>query len=235
MYGNLLGCRGGSFGCLLRKRVFSTSFVRANPEYRIYGETCLLSFKALVPTFKGVGQSNKLVVNKPGRMLLEFVPRLSGNNYGFSYSDRQAIALSPEELGLVLSQIPKNLSVRIFRDGSSRSYNSGGYSSGGQGTFDKILTISPSSTGSGSVSFGLTPIDEHGRSIEDNQHGIPPPMEVEVQAGEYEIVKSICNSSLTSLNGFDALLKCEMDYALQQARDDESPNMQPFDNRPIMK
>ena len=189
----------------------SPSLQRANPEYRVYGENCLLSIQIIAPTFKTVGKYNRLVVSSTGRCLASFIPRIQGGtSSGFSYPDKQSMALSPEELGLILSQMP-DLGVHINRQTAP---SMGDYTSS-QGGDSKRLVVAPSADSS--VLFKLTSVDEHGREIGNDMND--GSLEVNVQAGEYEVIKSIWSSSLSSLTGFDTLLKIEMDAAVRDAVD----------------
>lgn len=166
-----------------------------------------LSLKTIVATFKPVGKNNGLAVDKVGRLMLDFVPRKSGNASAFAYNERMAVALSAEEVGLILNQLPDS-SVRIFRKGAHNDYNH---------EPDKVLSVNPG-TGS-SVNFQLNMLEEDGRNSE--QFPIGSQMyEVNVQAGEYEIIKTLCQQSLTHLVGWDALLKVETDRALTSAVED---------------
>jgi len=191
----------------LSKSRFSTLDTRAYPEYRVYGENCLLSLKPIFATFKPVGKNNGLAVDKVGRLMLDFVPRQTGNASAFAYNDRMAVALSAEEVGLILNQLPE-LSVRIFRKGLNNDYNQ---------EPDKVLSVTPS-TGS-SVTFQLNMLEEDGRDSEQFSSGNQM-YEVNVQAGEYEIIKNLCQQSLTHLVGWDTLVKVETNRALANALED---------------
>ena len=69
---------------MVRVRTMSSSSMggvtRASPGYTVYGEKCMLTVKMIPPSFKNVGQNDMLVVDKVGRMLIVFVPRLSGGS-----------------------------------------------------------------------------------------------------------------------------------------------------------
>jgi hypothetical protein len=157
----------------------------------------------LAPTFKTVGRNNRLVVDNEGRSLITFLPRVQdGASTGFSFQDRLSIALSPKEMGLILSQLPDR-GVEVNRQ--QRPLD-GMDTQGGAGP-SKVLTVTPSIDSS--VLFKLASVDDYGNSRS---------MEVDVQAGEYEVIKSIWRASLPSLTGFDSLLKMQTDAELNKAK-----------------
>ena len=78
------------------------------------------------------------------------------------------------------------------------------------------MTVAPSV--SSSVNITLSSVDEHGRNSKGSSNDSD--LEVNIQAGEYEVIKSIWSQSLSSLTGFDSLLKLEIDASIQSAIDD---------------
>ena len=79
---------------------------RAYPQYAIHGEAHMLNIKMIVPGYRLIkGESIAVDNSKKGRMLLEFTPRGSSGNY--LWSDTVRFALSCEEVGLLISQLPQ--------------------------------------------------------------------------------------------------------------------------------
>jgi hypothetical protein len=180
----------------------SPSYPEQFPEYRFYSDKFLLSIQLLAPTFKTVGRKNKLVVDSIGRCMIQFLPRIEGSDSsGFSFVDRQSIALSPEEIGLIISQLP-DLGVQIAREGRDGSDAQSDKRPG------KVLTVVPSVDSS--ISFELASVDEFGNNKS---------MEMIMEAGEYEVIKSVWRAALPSLTGFDTILKMAVDASLRQALD----------------
>jgi hypothetical protein len=80
--------------------------VRSHPQYSIFGETHMVSFKMITPTYRMV-RGGAIVVdsNKKGKILVEFTPRSPLGS--FAWNEQVRFALSPEEVGLICSQLPQ--------------------------------------------------------------------------------------------------------------------------------
>ena len=137
--GHFLACHGG-WGWGLQqhqqptfqeRRLYSTTIPTTQqqepstmlpPTYRIYGEHVCLSIRALLPDFKVIGNYGRMVVQQPGRIILEFFPRhpitgkyqyptYSNNNYNNSgmvggsgeVDPVIKFALRAEEVGRILA------------------------------------------------------------------------------------------------------------------------------------
>lgn len=80
--------------------------VRAYPQYSIFGETHMVSFKLIPPVYRLVKGGAMVVDNsKRGKILVEFTARASTG--GFAWNEQVRFALSPEEVGLISSQLPQ--------------------------------------------------------------------------------------------------------------------------------
>ena len=97
-----------------------SNVLRATPQYSVFGENCLLALKVLPPELRLLHKSNTLVTDnrKKGRILFEWVPRLADGSISRDTSLR--FALSPEEIGLVLYQLPQH-EISISRSMSAEN------------------------------------------------------------------------------------------------------------------
>jgi Whirly transcription factor len=79
---------------------------RAYPQYSIFGETHMVAFKMIAPTYRLV-KGGAIVVDstKRGRILVEFTTRTPTG--GFAWNEQVRVALTPEEVGLICSQLPQ--------------------------------------------------------------------------------------------------------------------------------
>jgi len=62
--------------CVARSVTFNARSLNAVPQYTLYDQKCLLSFKVILPSFRLL--ANNTVVtdgNKKGAILLEWIPR----------------------------------------------------------------------------------------------------------------------------------------------------------------
>lgn len=114
-------------------------------------------------------------------------------------------ALSPEECGLVLDQIPKNQEVVLLRRLSSEM---------GESLPDKVLYITPGQ--GGMVSFKAD-FEMNGVGGQQAGGGQSPevvgPVEVVCQAGEVQVILSLIQHSIPHLVGWST----QMDIAMQDA------------------
>lgn len=183
-------------------------FKRAFPQYCINGESALLCFKPIMPQFKAAGQDS-IALQDVGRMLLEFTPSNPGYN-GYSWDDKKKIALSVEEIGLLISTIP-NQPLKLSRDIKSDLNNSKYDSiSVGNDLGRKVLCITPEEY---SIVFS---IDHVGDSLSAQGEVPGGSIEVAMQAGEWEVVKSTLKASIPYLLGWNHM----MDIATTSAMDE---------------
>jgi hypothetical protein len=89
------------------------------PSYQVYGEEIALTIRAIPPEFRVLPKSGSIVLdgNKRGRLLFEFVPRNTSNNFGTSYGGGSTsgskyqwdkpirFALTAEEAASLLAQL----------------------------------------------------------------------------------------------------------------------------------
>lgn len=193
---------------------------RGFPAYTVYNDAAALQFKPTSPKFKSAG-STGLALSKRGNMLLEFFQKTPGGV--LNYDQKVVISLSVEEMGLLLSAIPTypiEISRKVASDFSSTG--GGGGTSENSTTnnpytmsttnelFEKVLKI----TGDGStVTFTVDFIKDGvqgGYSPPDTENNdnssITMPMEVTLQAGEWEVVRILLKETIPHLLGWRALL-----------------------------
>jgi Whirly transcription factor len=184
--------------------------ILAYPQYSVFGENCVLALKLLPPTFQ-VLKSRSLVVEKKGRLLLDWKPRAVDGSVIFEKQIR--FALSPEEVGLVLDQLPEHQveltrqPPRISKDFSAVSQPSG---------VTKVLTLTPQ--GGGVVTFKMQVDDSDGSYVPHPTGGNARAMEVAVQLGEYQVMRHLMLSSIPVLVGWQQQVEIALQRSIDSAR-----------------
>lgn len=171
---------------------------RAFPQYTIFGEKICLTLKAAMPTFKRAG-GNGIAVKQKGKIFFEFTPFM-GNRW--QWNDKTAVSLSPEETGLLISQLPHYPVSLVRSEGRNKMGVDGGgtviTSGGDDGEIKKVFTVTPAN---GVISFE---VDYFQKGNGGQVHGFP--MKIDVQLGEWEIVKSLLEESIPYLLGWRRML-----------------------------
>jgi Whirly transcription factor len=181
--------------------------IRSYPQYSVFGENCVLALKLLPPTFQ-VLKSRTLVVEKKGRLLLEWSPRAAD---GSVIRERQVrFGLSPEEVGLVLDQLPEH-QVELTRQPPRNSNDFSAVSQPLGAT--KVLTLTPQ--GGGVVVFKMQLDDDDSSFAQNVTGGNARAMEVSVQLGEYQVMRHLMLSSIPVLVGWQQ----QVEIALQRSVD----------------
>jgi len=195
---------------------------RAFPQYTIFGDDALLSVKPLLPTFKPASRDG-VALDRKGKIMMAFTPRLDSDGSGvggFRWDDQITIALAVEEVGLLINQLP-SYEVEICRDGprpgttegtGNMQYgmNSGAAQEGGgvqiSDAPDKVLTARPGegATVSFKIDFVRDGVGGQISPVDNNSHHAP--LEVVVQAGEFEVLKRIMESSIPYLLGWTSMM-----------------------------
>jgi hypothetical protein len=137
---------------------------------------------------------------------------------GVNRDSQLRFGLSPEEVGLILDQLP-NHPVELARrvpPGGENGQGSMGVMI--EDTPDKVLRITPGA--GGSVSFRIDyEKDGVGGQIpaygEDHAAG---PLEVTAQLGEVQVVREIIRSSIPVLVGWNTMLEVAMQKSMDDAR-----------------
>lgn len=141
---------------------------------------------------------------------MEFIPR-NNTGAGFAWGDKTFFSLTVEEVGLILSQLPGN-SLEL----SHPTYtSSGGTGDDGQETnvtqlsgdvVEKVLNIDPAD--GAALSFKIDyMMGGVGGQTPPGVEGLPTtPLEVTIQAGEFEVFKSICQTSIPYILGWNTCM-----------------------------
>lgn len=149
----------------------SAEVSRAFPQYTVYTPTCLLQVKPTPPTFKKAGLDG-IAIDKPGRMLLEFIPAKkqqqydSGKvSYDYNAPTKGMLSMSVEEIGTFLAKTTAESKRIEFRRGGGSEYNSNNVASADeydtQGIAiavrqtEKTLTILPEESGDFHFNFSV--------------------------------------------------------------------------------
>ena len=208
----------------IQKRSFQVE--RAFPQYSVVGESSLLSLKPIMPKFKSVS-NDAVSLQQKGRLLFEFSPANGGNQPGWKWDEKIGFALSVEEIGLLISQLPHygvTLTRKVGGDQSS-GFNGGSYnlvSSSSNETIDKVLTAQP---GDGATIIFRVDYMKDGvggqipPAAATNETSTAAPLEVMVEAGEWEVMLSIFKESIPYLLGWNKMMSIGVENALQN-RDD---------------
>lgn len=160
-------------------------------------------------------------VDRRGKLVLEFVPR-NNTGAGFTWNAKQIFSLSVEEVGLCLSQLPNNpveLSHPTYNN-SPRGDGLSGVTQLAGDSVEKVMTIEP---GEGaSLTFKLDYMkDGIGGQTPPATDGLPnTPIEITIQAGEFEVIKSICQTSTPYLLGWNTTMDIASAFAISKGVSD---------------
>lgn len=148
-------------------------------------------------------------VERRGKLIVEFIPR-NNTGAGFAWNEKTLFSLSVEEVGLCLSQLPKNTVELSHATYSTAAGDDEGPSSGvtqlAGDAVEKVLTIEP---GEGdTMTFKIDYMkDGVGGQTPPGMEGLPStPMEITIQAGEFEVLKSICQTSIPYILGWNTTM-----------------------------
>lgn len=178
---------------------------RGFPQYTIFGPDTALSMRAAMPNFRRAGNDG-VSVERRGKLILELIPR-NNTGAGFAWSDKTIFSLSVEEVGLLLSQLPDNsveLSHPTYNNSMDGEESSVEQLSGD--VVEKVFTVEP---GEGStLTFKIDYMSGGiGGQTPPGMEGIPTtPLEITVQAGEVEVFKSICQTSIPYILGWNTCM-----------------------------
>ena len=176
----------------LGTRQFSQKPYAIYANYRIFKGKGSLGINAIPPTFKEISNQggHSLAVERPGVMLLEFVPSVGERQ--FDYTRKQLFALSASECGEIVAKTAKGEGCSLVHDPSKYkgmsdvTANSNGDSSSSD---MKRVNVDPTPQGDG---FFV--------SIQSNQNKLSIP----VSTGEFVVVRQLLLGAIPHLLGFDA-------------------------------
>lgn len=179
---------------------------RGFPQYTIFGPDSALSLRAAMPNFKRAG-TDGVSVERRGKIVFEFIPR-NATGAGFAWGDKTLFSLSVEEMGLLLSQLPGNeveLSHPTFSTGRGDEEPSGVQQLGGDAV-EKVMTIVPGEGATLKVKVDYMQGGVGGQTPPGIEGMPSTPLEITLQAGEFEVVKSILQTSIPYLLGWNTTM-----------------------------
>mmetsp|Transcript_25484 Transcript_25484/g.59793 ORF Transcript_25484/g.59793 Transcript_25484/m.59793 type:complete len:205 (-) Transcript_25484:153-767(-) len=184
--------------------------------------------KLLTPKFEITRNTLTLPPRSRGRLLLEWTPR---DNEGRIIQDQEAkmsFALSAEEAGLVLDQLPENpVEIRrapqqnpmLTQDPDAVDANQPPQQ------IDKVCRITPKEAGlvEFKCDFELDGVGAQRPAYGDKS--AQGPMAVSVQAGEFQVMREIMRTSLPILVGWQTMvgLSLENFYNMAQLNRQDQP------------
>ncbi|KAL3810474.1 hypothetical protein ACHAXA_010168, partial [Cyclostephanos tholiformis] len=199
---------------------------RAYPQYTIFGPDAAMSIRAVLPIFKRAGNGG-VSVERRGKLVLEFVPR-NNTGSGFAWGDKTLFSLTAEEVGLLVNQLPLN-AVELCHptygpdggegggdvDGFGGTMSDGMRQMGGD-PVEKVLSIEP---GEGMTLRFKVDYARGGvmGQIPPGFDGAPTtPLEVTIQLGEFEVFKSICQTSIPYILGWNSSMDIASSAAIMK-------------------
>lgn len=200
---------------------------RAFAQYSIVGESCYLSVKLIPPKFSFLRDGTLILENKNrGRLLFEFSPRSSD---GVVQNDRKSqirIALSAEELALILDQLPAN-QVKLVRKSPSEPISA----DVAESKFpEKVFIMTPREAGILSLSVDYV-LNNVGGQTETGEGSGVGPLELSAQLGEVQVLRRIMKSSILYLVGWQTMAEIQdqrtrqfLEYRYQQGGSGSSGN-----------
>ncbi|KAJ0241130.1 Single-stranded DNA-binding protein WHY2 [Hirschfeldia incana] len=154
---------------------------RVFAPYAIFKGRAALSVEPVLPTFTKIEPGN-LRVDRRGSVMMTFMPAVSERKY--DWEKKQLFALSPTEVGSVISMGPQD-SSEFFHDPSMKSSNAG--------QVRKSLSIKPLADSTGYF-FQL--------SVTDNIHNTNDRIVVPVSKAEFAVLKSAFSFALPHILGW---------------------------------
>eukprot|EP00558_Chaetoceros_sp_UNC1202_P009087 CAMPEP_0197232810 /NCGR_PEP_ID=MMETSP1429-20130617/1049_1 /TAXON_ID=49237 /ORGANISM="Chaetoceros sp., Strain UNC1202" /LENGTH=183 /DNA_ID=CAMNT_0042690947 /DNA_START=140 /DNA_END=691 /DNA_ORIENTATION=- len=182
-----------------------------------------------MPEFKVVGQSgNAISVSQKGRINLEFAPANRNNKPGYVWDEKISFALSVEEIGLVTNQLP-HFGVTLNRKLGDRQYSPNMNDGGMSNTYDsivtneeqteKVLIVDPGDAATVRLRVDYVKNGMGGQKPPSDAVDVSTyaPLEVLLQAGEWEVFSSILKESIPYLLGWNKMMDIAMNNAVTNA------------------
>lgn len=191
---------------------------RGFPQYTIFGTDSALSVRSIMPVYKKAGQDG-VSVDRRGKLMIEFIPR-NITGAGFAWNNKIFFSLTVEEVGLLLSQLPGNsmeLSHPTFSDDYSGGDSAGGVAATAGDVVEKVLTIEPGEGGAVTFKIDFMSNGVGGQSPPAFNDGPPPtPIAITIQAGEFEVIKSILQTSIPYILGWNTTMDIASAFAISK-------------------
>ena len=191
---------------------------RAFPNYSIASGLCFLNMKPISPEFKMVSK-DAIAVSQRGKILLELSP---GNGKGgYIWDQKLSFAMTTEEIGLCLSQLPHYAVSfsRIVGGNNNVGKNGVEYELIGATTnenIEKVLTLTPGEGATITISIDHEKDGVAGYMIKGLKSSA---MTIVIQAGEWEVLSTLLRDILPSLSGWTQLTDIQINNAIQNASD----------------
>lgn len=127
--------------------------------------------------------------------------------------------LSPEELGVIIDQLP-HYPVELIRRLQAED--------GAMDATNKIIRIAPPVNNNGMVSF----VFDYER---DGVTGVGPegPYDVQVPLGEFRVIQELMRSSIPVVTGWSALVEHGVQSAIEQALNESGNHMNQYRDVPF--
>ncbi|CAH8347529.1 unnamed protein product [Eruca vesicaria subsp. sativa] len=167
---------------------------RVFAPYAIFKGRAALSVEPVLPTFTKIEPGN-LRIDRRGSVMMTFMPAVSERKY--DWEKKQLFALSPTEVGSVISMGPQD-SSEFFHDPSMKSSNAG--------QVRKSLSIKPLADSTGYF-FQL--------SVTDNVQNSNDRIVVPVSKAEFAVLKSAFSFALPHILGWDRIIGGDVGVAAQ--------------------
>ncbi|CAN7087624.1 unnamed protein product [Brassica oleracea var. botrytis] len=167
---------------------------RVFAPYAIFKGRAALSVEPVLPTFTKIEPGN-LRIDRRGSVMMTFMPAVSERKY--DWEKKQLFALSPTEVGSVISMGPQD-SSEFFHDPSMKSSNAG--------QVRKSLSIKPLADSTGYF-FQL--------SVTDNIQNSNDRIVVPVSKAEFAVLKSAFSFALPHILGWDRITGGDVGIAAQ--------------------
>eukprot|EP00522_Entomoneis_paludosa_P017574 CAMPEP_0172457270 /NCGR_PEP_ID=MMETSP1065-20121228/21189_1 /TAXON_ID=265537 /ORGANISM="Amphiprora paludosa, Strain CCMP125" /LENGTH=237 /DNA_ID=CAMNT_0013210895 /DNA_START=65 /DNA_END=778 /DNA_ORIENTATION=- len=193
----------------------------AYPSYSIYGENGLLGMKLLSPRFK-ISSTNVMTLppKERGRIMFEWIPKDANGRLNVDKTAAMRFALSAEEIGLLLDQLPEN-GVSFYR--KSRQFDSEymlDVEPGQPGTQtdpDKVCHVTPGEAGLVTFLCDFELNGEGGQLPPPGEASAQGPMQITAQAGEFQVMREILRSSIPQLVGWQQMTQIAMQRAFDRS------------------
>lgn len=199
-----------------RQQIRSFHPKRAFPNYTVASDLCFLNMKPISPEFKVVAK-DAITVSSKGKLLLELSP---GNGTGgYNWDHKLSFALTTEEIGLCLSQLP-HYPVSFSRTiGGNYDIGRNGAEYGLIGAttnenIEKVLTLTPGDGATITFSIDHEKDGVAGYMIQSVQTSA---LSIVIQAGEWEVLSTLMRDTLPSLCGWSKMIEIQMNNAIQNA------------------
>lgn len=178
-----------------------------------------------MPKFKSVTQDG-ISLQEKGRMLLELAPAKTGNQRGFNWEEKISFALTVEEMGLMLSQLPHYRVAfgRKIGGDNSTGFNGAGYdlvsAPVSNESIDKVLIADP---GDGATITFRLDFQKEGVGGQfpppgTNEGCRSAPLEATIEAGEWEVIKTLFRESIPRFLGWSKMMDIELSSAVDMAK-----------------